>query len=158
MKVLALSLVMALCALAMSATPSNAASADEDAIRQQYETYDRAWNSGDTHQLGALWATDADHVEPDGRVLTGRAAIENALADRLRTDLKGTQSKQQIKSIRFLTPEVATVDTAYIVTGAHDASGKPLPAIHGRYLDIWQKRDGAWRIVLDRPVLAPAAD
>ncbi len=157
MKILAMSLVVALCALAMPPTPSDAASADENAIRKLYATYDRVWDSGDAHQLGALWAADADHVEPDGRMLSGRAAIENALAARLAGDLKGTQSKQQVESIRFLTPEIAAVDTTYIVAGAHDAAGKALPAMHGRYLDIWQKRDGVWQIVLDRPVNAPAA-
>jgi ketosteroid isomerase-like protein len=55
-------------------------------------------------------------------------------------------------------PDVAVVDAAYEVSGARGAQGQSLPALRGRYVDIWVKRAGKWHIVADRPVVpAPTA-
>ncbi len=128
---------------------------DEAAIRSLYVSYDAAWNKGDVNALGAVWADDADHVDPDGRRVSGRAALEKDLASRFATDLRGTRSVQTVEAVRLLKPDVAVVDAAYEVTGLQDAQGKPLPPLQGRYLDIWVKRGDTWQIVMDRPVAPP---
>jgi uncharacterized protein (TIGR02246 family) len=131
---------------------------DAAAIRQLYARYDARWNEGDLTGLAMIWADDADHVEPDGRVVKGRAAIENQLRQRFASDLKGTRSQQTITGIRFITRDVAVVDASYEVTGARDAKGQGLPALQGRYVDIWVKRARKWYIVADRPIVfVPAA-
>ena len=145
-------------AAAVRAEGPAAGSGDAKAIRQLYAAYDAAWNNGDFAGLATVWADDADHVEPDGRAIKGRTAIEKELGQRFATDLKGTRSRQMITGIRLITPDVAVVDAAYEVSGAHDAQGKSLPALQGRYVDIWLKRAGKWCIVADRPIVpAPTA-
>lgn len=135
-----------------------APSGDEQTIRQLYAQYDAAWNKGDVAALTTAWADDADHVEPDGRAIKGRAALEKELGQRFATDLKGTHSQQTITAVRFVTPDVALVDASYEVTGIRNPQGQPAPALKGRYLDVWAKRTGKWQIVADRPVVpAPAA-
>lgn len=131
-------------------------SGDAQTIRQLYAAYDAAWNKGDSAGLAMIWADDADHVEPDGRAVKGRVAIEKGLRQRFATDLKGTRSQQTIKDIRFVTHDVAVVDASYEVTGARDAQGQSLPALQGSYIDIWVRRGGKWHIVADRPIV-PAA-
>jgi len=140
-------------ALPLRAEPV-ARSTDEAAIRSLYVRYDAAWNKGDAKAMGALWAEDADHVEPDGRTVRGRAALEKELATRFATDLRGTRSVQTVEAVRLVKPDVAVVDAAYEVTGVHDAAGKPLPPLKGRYVDIWIKRGNTWQIIVDRPVAA----
>jgi uncharacterized protein (TIGR02246 family) len=153
MKTIWLLAVMIAVAAAVRAEESAARSGDAKAIRQLYAAYDAAWNKGDLAGLATIWADDADHVEPDGRAIKGRAAIEKELGQRFATDLKGTRSRQMIMGIRLITPDVAVVDAAYEVSGAHDAQGKSLRALQGRYVDIWLKRAGKWHIVVDRPII-----
>ena len=148
--------VMISVAAAVRAEASPARSGDAKAIRQLYAGYDAAWNKGDLRGLAMVWAADADHVEPDGRVIKGRTAIEKDLRQRFATDLKGTRSQQTITAIRLITPDVAVVDASYEVSGARDAQGQSLPALQGHYVDIWVKHDGKWHIVADRPIV-PAA-
>jgi uncharacterized protein (TIGR02246 family) len=150
--------VMISVAVAVRAEDPAAHSGDAEAIRQLYARYDAAWDKGDVGGVAMVWADDADHVEPDGRAIKGRAAIEKDLGQRLASDLKGTRSQQTITGIRFITPDVAVVDAAYEVSGARDAQGQSLPALEGRYVDIWVKRGGKWHIAADRPIVpAPAA-
>jgi uncharacterized protein (TIGR02246 family) len=153
MKTIWLLAVMISVAAAVHAEEPAARSGDAKAIRQLYAAYDAAWDKGDVAGLVTIWADDADHVEPDGRAIKGRAAIEKELGQRFATDLKGTRSRQMIMGIRLITPDVAVVDAAYEVSGVHDAQGKSLRALQGRYVDIWLKRAGKWHIVADRPIL-----
>jgi uncharacterized protein (TIGR02246 family) len=151
--------VMAVVAVLLAALPARAEqprtrSTDEAAIQALYASYDAAWNKGDVKAMGALWAEDADHVEPDGRMVAGRAALERDLAARFATDLSGTRSVQTVEGVRLIKPDVAVVDAAYEVTGARDAEGKALPPLQGRYVDIWIRRGNTWQIIVDRPVAA----
>jgi uncharacterized protein (TIGR02246 family) len=130
---------------------------DAAAIRQLYTEYDAAWNKGNVAAMAMAWTDDAEHVDPDGRVVEGRAAIKQDFEQRFATDLKGTRSQETITGIRFVTPEVAVVDATYEVTGAVDAQGQSRPPLQGHYVDIWVKRAGAWYIAADRPTVRPAA-
>lgn len=150
--------VMISVAAAVRAEEPAARSGDVEAIRQLYAGYDAAWNKGDAAGLALVWADDADHVEPDGRLIKGRTAIEKELGQRFATDLKGTRSQQTITGIRLITPDVAVVDASYEVSGARDAQGQSLAVLQGRYVDVWVKHAGKWHIVADRPIVpAPAA-
>ncbi len=131
---------------------------DAAAIRELYTEYDAAWNKGNSAQLAMVWTDDADHVEPNGRVVAGRTAIWKDFEQRFAGDLKDTRSQQTVTGIRFITPDVAVADASYEVTGARDAQGQVRPALQGHYVDIWVKRKGTWYIAADRPVAgAPAA-
>jgi len=149
--------VMLSVAVAAHAGDAAKQKADEAAIRELYVEYDAAWNKGNVAALAMAWTDDAQHVEPDGRVVEGRAALKATFEQRFATDLKDTRSQQTITGVHFATPDVAVVDAAYEVTGVHDAQGQSLPPLQGRYVDIWVKRKDAWYIAADRPLgRAPA--
>ncbi len=131
-----------------------AGTAEEATVRDLYAKYDAAWNQADVKTLSMFWAAEAFHVEPDGRVIKGRAALGQDFTRRFAAEWKGTHSQQTVEAVQFIKPDVALVDAAYEVTGAHDAEGKPLPPLRGRYLDVWVKKAGKWQIVADRPVAA----
>ena len=153
---LSAALMISIAATVWAAEPA-ARSGDAEAIRDLYAAYDAAWNKGDASRLATVWADDAEHMEPDGRVVKGRAAIEKEMAKRFDADLKGTHSAETITGIRFVTSDVAVVDAAYKVTGARGPQGQALPPLEGRYVDIWVEHAGRWHIAVDRPVVpAPA--
>jgi len=58
-----------------------------------------------------------------------------------------------IEQIRFITPELATVDDSWTVTGARSADGKELSPINGRGFEVVQKRDGWWRFIVTREMV-----
>jgi uncharacterized protein (TIGR02246 family) len=151
---------MVLCLVAVGLRAASAHCKDDKAataVRNLYVQYDAAWNQGDVKALLKIWADEAKHVEPDGRVLNGRAAIDAEFGRRFASEWKGSQSKQTVEAVQFVKPDVALVDASYEVTGARDAEGKPLPPLRGRYLDVWVKKAGKWRIVADRPLPAQPA-
>ena len=63
------------------------------------------------------------------------------------------QQTSSVEQVRFITPELATVDGSWIVTGARGADGKELPPIKGRGLELVQKKDGRWRIIMTREMV-----
>ena len=58
-----------------------------------------------------------------------------------------------VEQIRFITPELATVDGSWIVTGARDGEGKELPPIRGRGFKLVQKNAGRWRFLVTREMV-----
>jgi hypothetical protein len=63
------------------------------------------------------------------------------------------QQTATIEQIRFITPELATVDGSWIVTGARDATGKELPVMRGRGFELVQKKNGNWKFIATREMV-----
>lgn len=63
------------------------------------------------------------------------------------------QQAARIEQIRFITPELATVDGSWAVTGARGAAGKELPAIKGRGFELVQKKNGSWKFIATREMV-----
>jgi uncharacterized protein (TIGR02246 family) len=141
---------------AVCASSASAGSRDEAAIRKLYAHYTAAWNQNDTAAMTKLWAADGDHLEPNGLLVKGRAALEKLLAERFATEFKGSHGTITADAIRFIKSDVAVVDSPYEITGAHDTGGKDLPPIKGRYVDVWARKGGKWEIVVSRPVVSTA--
>ena len=133
---------------------ANASNTDAATLRKLYADYTAAWNQNDTAAMATLFAADADHLEPNGLLLKGRAAIMKQLSERFATEFKGSRGAITADTIRFIKPDVAVVDSPYEITGAHDTGGKELPPIKGRYVDIWIKKGGRWEIIVSRPVVS----
>ena len=94
-----------------------------------------------------FWDEDAEYVGVNGTLTKGRANIQ-ALFDVARSSVG--QQKASIDQIRFITPELATVDGSWTVTGARDAHGKELPPLQGRGFELVQKKHGRWRFIETR--------
>ena len=108
-------------------------------------------NRGDVSVFADFWDEDADYVGVDGKLTKGRGQIQSLF---LQMGKSGTgQQCATIKQIRFITPELATVDGAWTVTGARDASGKDLPAVRGRGFELVQKKSGIWKFIGTREMV-----
>jgi uncharacterized protein (TIGR02246 family) len=70
-----------------------------------------AWERGDGRALAAAFADDGDVVFFDGSHLHGGPQIAAALQHLFDTALKDTRCLAQVKALRFVTPEVALMQT-----------------------------------------------
>jgi uncharacterized protein (TIGR02246 family) len=126
---------------------------DEQTIRGMTDQAISRLNKGDLTVFEDFWATDADYVSVDGRLITGRDQIQAFFRELIKSSAGQSQQSSSIERIRFLTPELAIVDGQWTVTGARDAAGKELPPIKGRGVEVVQKRDGRWWFVATREMI-----
>jgi uncharacterized protein (TIGR02246 family) len=112
---------------------------DEQAVRAAGKEYIAALERGDVKAMAAFWTPDGDFVDEAGRSHPAKDVIEQegkAAGKGPRPDTKVTG-----ESIRFLTADVAIEDGTSEVIHA-----KGLPSVSGRFMAIWVKRDGKWRL------------
>jgi uncharacterized protein (TIGR02246 family) len=88
-------------------TPSTSTSSDEVAIRSLYQQMMDGWNRGSGEEFAAPFAEDGDLVGFDGTHLKGRREITSFHQQLFDTYLKGTRLVGKVRSMRFLTPDVA---------------------------------------------------
>ena len=120
-------------------------SSDEGLVRALYQGILASWNTRDAADFAAPFTDDAEVIGFDGSQMTGRAEIE--------ATLKGIFADHEtgayigiIRSVRFLTPEVAMLRA---VSGVIPAGQSDLnPALNAQQALIAVKHDGAWRITL----------
>jgi len=70
-----------------------------------------AWERGDGRALAAEFADDGDIVFFEGSCLQGRPQIEAVMQHLFETTLRGTRYLAKVKALRFVTPEVALMQT-----------------------------------------------
>ncbi len=114
--------------------------ADEAAIRASAEAYEKDFAAGNAKALADAYLSDGELVDPSGRTIKGREAIEKEFAD-IFHHLAGAKVSVKIDSIKFLSPDVA------IETGSAQVSSKSAPSpAPVKYTAVHVKRDGAWKL------------
>ena len=109
-------------------TSRNAPSAaDESAVRALVQKSIEAWNKGSGETFAAQFAEDSDFVVGSGMHLKGRKQNASNHQQIFDTFFKGSRLWLQVKSVRFLRPDVALMHTASKVLkpGESDASPEP---------------------------------
>src|SRR5436190_11892042 len=139
-------IVAALVGSVQAASPGE----DESVIRTMVDQAVKRLNKGDLTALQDFWDEGADYVGVDGTLIKGRTQIQALFRE---VAGKTGQQTATIEQIRFITPEIATVDGAWTVTGARDATGQELPPIKGRGFEVVQKKSGRWRFILTREMV-----
>jgi uncharacterized protein (TIGR02246 family) len=125
---------------------------DQQAIRRAVAAYCDAFNKGDIQAIAAFWAPDAEYVDEGGATYKGRDAIV-ALFRKFLTDLKGAKMALNVKTLRFLRPDVALGEGTSEITLPDGTLDK------GRFTAAWVKSDGKWHLTSarDLPTEAEAA-
>jgi uncharacterized protein (TIGR02246 family) len=123
-----------------------AASGDEQTLRATAEEFVKAFDSGDAQALGALWTTDADYTDENGKAFHGRAAIEKEYAE-LFKEHPGMTIKIDVQSLRMLNPTTALEDGRSAII----AEGQTIS--QARYTAVHVKDNGKWLLsaVRDMP-------
>lgn len=115
----------------------------EEAINAGAAAWAAAWNSGDAAALAAMYAGDAVVMAPGAEAMQGTEAIQAGLGAALEMS-GGSQMAITPDEIIPVGDDHAIETGTFVETGA-DGSHTD----HGKYLAIWAKVDGGWKIVRD---------
>jgi uncharacterized protein (TIGR02246 family) len=78
----------------------------ETEIKQLFQDLKEAWNQGDAELYASYFSNDCDYVAFDGQHLKGRQENAEMHHKLFKGFLKGSKLTGEIKSIRFLTPQI----------------------------------------------------
>ena len=124
---------------------------DEKGVREAFAAYLRAFHARDAGAVAGLFAEDAALIDAEGNATRGRAAIQQQYAESFETSA-GLKAEATLKSIRFLTADVAQVEgTAKITTSEGLASSI-------RFSALGVKKEGKWQIAELRDYPGPPED
>jgi uncharacterized protein (TIGR02246 family) len=133
------------------AAPSNADAQAEKPLRESLDRLAQAWNTAD----GATWANEywpeGELVNILGGIMPDAEAIRDRHAAILAGPFKGSHFASTVRLIQFLGPDVAIVDTDIRVTNfralPHGAVATSPGVLLTRMKHVYQRREGAWRII-----------
>ena len=109
---------------------------------------DGAFDRHDAHECALRFVDDADFVSVSGLTFHGRKAIEDHYVSSFSSTLKDAHRTDTVKSIRFLSPDIASVDVDWEMTGARTADGSERPPRKGLLEPVLVKQNGQWSIAV----------
>lgn len=144
-------LAVAVCAMALPAL-----AADESGrIRAGTASWMQSFNSGNAGAVAALYADEGVLMPPNMPLARGVVAIKESVAKEIAGAKKNgiTLSQGALDEIN-VAGDMAWHSGSYLVK---DKAGKQVDA--GKFLEVWEKKNGKWRIVRDiwNSDAAPAA-
>jgi uncharacterized protein (TIGR02246 family) len=125
----------------------------EAVIRKQFADFTAAWNRHDVKAMMSIFALDADHIDPDLRMVRGRDQIEKLFEAEHGTVFKEAHAALAVDSVWFVTENVALLDGSYDITGVKGPDGKALPDSKGHLTGLLLKEGGRWWVVASRAIL-----
>jgi uncharacterized protein (TIGR02246 family) len=135
------------------ATPLSARLQDptEAELRRLAESYAQAWGKGDARAVTGLYTTDAIRVGPDGKIIVGRARIEQAMTAALTGPYRGTKINLIYGQTTRATQDAYVSEGTWHIAGGMTPAGAPT---RGRFLQTLVRVSGRWLIAGDG-VLSP---
>jgi uncharacterized protein (TIGR02246 family) len=132
---------------------------DQQTVTGLLDTFAQGWNAASGATLASAFAADADFINVMGLHARGREVIAQGHDELLATVFRGTRMTPQIDAIRFLRPDVATVEATLRL---QTADGQPFMgmASGSKAGFVATKENGAWSIAVFRnmiPFVRPAA-
>lgn len=118
--------------------------ADESAVRALVQKCIEAWNKGSGEAFAAQFADDSDFVVGNGMHLKGRKQNASNHQQIFDTFFKGTRLWLQVKSVRFLRPDVALMHTLSKVLKPGESDVSPEPG----FIQAWtvSKHGNEWLV------------
>jgi uncharacterized protein (TIGR02246 family) len=129
------------------AKPTDSA-ADEAAIKQVVAGFTNGWNSHDAHAMCLSLADDVEWVSWRGEVTQSRKGVEDQHAGLFAGLYKDSHRTDTVKAIRFLGPDLVSVDNYWSMTGAKKRDGSDWPYREGYVNYLMARRDGRWMIIV----------
>ncbi len=127
---------------------SSGSTADETAIKKVVAGFSDGWNNHDAHAMCLSLADDIQWVSWRGEISHSREEVEDQHATLFAGLYKNTHRTDTVKSIRFFTPELASVDNYWTMTGAKTREGADWPYREGYVNYLMAKRNGHWVIIV----------
>jgi uncharacterized protein (TIGR02246 family) len=128
--------------------------ADELTIRNILQDEVATWNKGDADGYSRHFADEVTFTNIQGMFFTGKKAFRDRHEEIFKGPFRGTRLGQEIVSLRFVRPDVATVDALTWVSG-FSPSGPPADThtdakgrLRTRLLQVLVKDGGEWKITV----------
>src|SRR5271169_2248669 len=134
-------------AVSRAQMPSNI-EADSAAIKQCVAAWEDAWNRHDAHATAMAYVEDGEFSSTTGVPSHGWKELEAHYNEIFTTFLKDAHRTDTVRSIRFLIPEIASVDIDWQMTGARTRDGKDAPNRKGLLNWVVTKHNGQWMITI----------
>lgn len=135
--------------------------AEDAAVKQVVAGFSNGWNGHDAGAMCASLADDVRWVSWRGEVYSSRDEVQSVHAKLFADLYKNTHRTDEVKSIKYLGPDVVSVDDYWSMTGARTREGADWPYRAGYANFLMSKREGRWIIVAahtaDFNAKAPAA-
>lgn len=126
--------------------PDNAA--DDAAIKQVVAGFSDGWNNHDAHAMCASVADDVEWATWRGEIVNSRQEVEDQHAKLFAGLYKNSHRTDTVKSIRYLTPDLVSVDNFWTMTGARKRDGSDWPYRAGYVNFLMARRDGGWVVIV----------
>jgi uncharacterized protein (TIGR02246 family) len=120
---------------------------DEQEIRELVATFIAGWNTADGKLLSSSFAEDADFIAVTGQRGKGREIIGEVHNEILATVFRGTRNSVTVNEIKFLRPDVASVDVTFRI---QPMEGKPWIPPYSTCGFVATKDNGRWSIAVLR--------
>lgn len=120
--------------------------ADSVAITKTCTDFSQSFTHHDPHGVAMTFAEDADFTNMRGNHSHGRKDIEAWFAGLFKGNLRESVRTDTVRSIRYFSPELASVDLDTVITGTRAADGSEIPARKGLMIVLMAKENGRWVI------------
>lgn len=119
--------------------------ADSAAIKQFAADFANTWNNHDARGVVMHYVEDGEFTSVKGEVSHGRKELEDHYATIFTTFLKNAHTTDTVRTIRFLGPDLASVDLDWLVNEPSAPNG-----VLRKGLLTWvlTKRNGQWMVLV----------
>lgn len=117
---------------------------DEELLKRLFENISTAWNSYDCRLFASYYTDDCDYITFTGECVKGRYAIAACHRDMFDGILRDSVLIKHLKSIRFITPQVAIVQQAGTVKLKFQE--QVLTSKRSIHTNVVVKEKGEWKI------------
>jgi uncharacterized protein (TIGR02246 family) len=141
-------LVVLLISATISFARPNANTADEAAAKKLVTDFSACFNNKNAHACAMLFAEDGELTNARGETTRSRGDLEKHFQTVFTGFLKNAQRTDAVRTVRFLTPTIASIDADWKLTGATSPNGIEAapPVREGLLMWIVTKHDGHWYI------------
>lgn len=106
-----------------------------------------AFGTQDSTAIAAMLAEDAQVVTLTGAAAEDAEAAATAYADEFAGVFAAARLVTGRQRLRMLGPGGAVLHQRYVVTGARDVEGRPMPRFGAALTAVLLAREGGWRVV-----------
>jgi len=129
--------------------PAHRQDEDRAAIEKAVQNYMDQWNKHDVGAVAMAYTEDCDFINNFGTLTHGRAGMQATFGPFMTGVYSETHQTGQVRTIRFLKPDVAAVDVDWEMTGAKNQDGSVRPTRKGLHsLIMMRQSDGSWLIAV----------
>ena len=113
---------------------------DRSSIRTEFESFAKAFDSGDAKALSSHWTADGEYENDSGVSIRGRADLESSFAEFFSHN-PDAKAESHPTSLRFLSRDAAITEGTVSVR-----RGPTQPAKAANYSALFVRDEGQWRL------------